>query len=145
MEIDKIKEISDVAVLLDEYSLPTSDLQKNNTVELFGVYYNENLSACVGVEIYGKTALLRSMAVSSGFRKKGVGKKLVEFIENYTIQKGVKEIYLLTETADKFFKKAGYTITSREGAPLIIRGTTQFSELCPGSSKCMIKILDGKL
>ncbi len=143
METVKIKDISEVELLLNRYSLPTSDLKKNDKVQLFGAYQNENLIACIGVEIYGKTALLRSLAVVSECRKEGFGKKLSEYLENYCKQKGVKEVYLLTETAEEYFEKLGFIIKKREEAPLVIKGTTQFSSLCPSSSKFMIKILNG--
>jgi N-acetylglutamate synthase-like GNAT family acetyltransferase len=39
--------------------------------------------ACIGVEIYGNSALLRSLSVGLEYRKKGVGKNLLEFVENF--------------------------------------------------------------
>ena len=139
MKIIEIKYSSEVELLLNRCSLPTSDLTKNDMVQLFGAYQNENLIACIGVEIYDNAALLRSLAVGSEHRANGIGRKLSRHIEKFCQQEGVKEIYLLTETADKYFERLGYSLQGREDAPASIKGTTQFSGLCPSSSKFMIK------
>jgi len=143
MKITEIKDISEVELLLSGCSLPTSDLKLNDKVQLFGACQNENLIACIGVEIYGNAALLRSLAVVSEYRKEGIGKLLSEYVENYCKQEGVKEVYLLTETAKEYFEKLGYKTQKREDAPLTIKGTTQLSGLCPSSSNFMIKLLNG--
>jgi amino-acid N-acetyltransferase len=139
MKINEIKDASEVESLLTTSSLLTTDLHQNDKIQLFGAYQDENLIACIGVEIYDNTALLRSLAVRLECRSRGIGKKLSEHIEKYCQQKGVKELYLLTETADKYFDRLGYTKQKRQEAPESIKGTTQFSGLCPSSSKFMKK------
>ena len=141
MKITAINDISEVELLLGRCSLPTSDLKDNYNIQLFGAYHNTKLIACVGVELYDNSALLRSLAVIPEYRKEGIGKILSEYIENYCKQNSVNELYLLTETAEHYFEKLGYKIQDREIAPVSIKGTTQFSGLCPGSSRFMKKII----
>ncbi len=141
MKITAIKDISEVELLLRGCSLPNSDLQENYQVQLFGVYHNAQLIACVGVELYDNSALLRSLAVIPEYRKEGIGKKLSEYAEKYCKQNSVNKIYLLTETADTYFEKLGYSIQKRDTAPGSIKGTAQFSGLCPESSRFMKKQL----
>jgi amino-acid N-acetyltransferase len=143
MKITKINDILEVELLLNGCSLPTADLKINHTVQFFGVYQNKNLIACIGVEIYGDAALLRSLAVDSKSRKKGIARQLSEYVENYCNQNSVREVFLLTETAEKYFENHGYKIQNRDDAPLHIKSTTQFSDLCPSSSIFMKKTLNG--
>ncbi len=142
MNVNRITEISKVKKLLDEFSLPTSDLNEKDRLQLFGIFENDSLIACVGVETYGENGLLRSLAVTTGSREKQIGRRLCEYIESHCLQHGVKRLFLLTETADGYFTKLGYKIWQRDGAPAEIRGTTQFSDLCPSSSKFMMKNLE---
>jgi amino-acid N-acetyltransferase len=95
----------------------------------------------VGLEIYDKVALLRSLAVSADSRRNGYGKALVAQAERYARSRGVTGIYLLTTTAAEFFERLGYKKTDRESAPDAIRRTEEFSALCPSSSAFMVKTL----
>jgi amino-acid N-acetyltransferase len=71
----------------------------------------------------------------------GLGKDLVAAIEEHAREAGVRELYLLTTTAEAFFAGLGYLKVSREQAPAGIAGTEQFASLCPSSSCFMAKIL----
>ena len=141
MKITKIIEILEVETLLKSSSLPSSDLRSNTAIQLYGTFQKEKLIACVGVEIYAETALLRSLAVDSNNKQRGIGRSLLEYVENVCKHNGVQEIFLLTETAEKYFEKFGYTVHDRQNAPRSIKNTTQFSTLCPSSSIFMAKIL----
>ena len=93
----------------------------------------------MGLEILEETGLLRSVAVDEAHRGTGLGKELVEAMEEHARKQGVQELYLLTETAEGFFAGLGYRKLSREDAPPGIAGTAQFAELCPASSCFMVK------
>jgi amino-acid N-acetyltransferase len=54
---------------------------------------------------------------------------------------GVRSIYLLTTTAEVFFKRLGYERIERSRAPPSIERTREFASLCPASSAFMIKQL----
>jgi amino-acid N-acetyltransferase len=97
--------------------------------------------ALVGMEVYGDQALLRSLVVSERLRNIGIGRALVERAEVYAREQGAREIYLLTNSAERFFSVNGYVRTTREKAPPSIEATREFSELCPASSVFMVKSL----
>ena len=63
--------------------------------------------------------------------------------ERHARSRGVRELYLLTTTAERFFERLGYRRTGRENAPEAIRGTQEFSGLCPSSSAFLVKELPG--
>jgi N-acetylglutamate synthase-like GNAT family acetyltransferase len=52
---------------------------------------------------------------------------------------GVKELYLITTTADGYFEKQGYERVSRENVPVEIAQSQQFSSICPSSAVVMKK------
>lgn len=125
--------------LLAESQLPTSDLSPRHLEHFFGCGSVEAPKGVVGLEIYDKVALLRSLAVSADSRGNGCGKALVAQAERYARSQGVTAIYLLTTTAAEFFERLGYKRVDRESAPDAIRQTEEFSALCPSSSAFMVK------
>ena len=100
-----------------------------------------NLRDVVGLELFGEVALLRSLAVASSRRGTGVGSGLVAHAERHARDQGVQSLFLLTTTAEKFFLRRGYTRIPRDEAPAAIKGTKEFSGICPSSSAFMVKQL----
>ena len=96
----------------------------------------------VGLELFGEVALLRSLAVASSRRGSGLGSRLVAHAERHARDQGVQSLFLLTTTAEKFFLRRGYTRIPRDEAPAAIKGTREFSGICPASSAFMVKNLD---
>ncbi|WIO74119.1 arsenic resistance N-acetyltransferase ArsN2 [Porticoccaceae bacterium LTM1] len=142
MNIEQIKAVEDVAELLQDSSLPTSDLKVDNNNFFFGIYDGDVLTSCVGVEVLGEIALLRSLAVLPSRQRKGDGAALVRHVEIFCASKGVKAIYLLTTTATSYFSMFGYASAPRESVLESVKSTTQYSSVCPGSAKIMFKKLD---
>jgi amino-acid N-acetyltransferase len=54
---------------------------------------------------------------------------------------GAKEVFLLTDTAEKFFDKAGFQKMNRADAPARISEHKQLTQLCPSSAVLMWKQL----
>jgi N-acetylglutamate synthase-like GNAT family acetyltransferase len=71
----------------------------------------------------------------------GDWQKLVTYLEQQAQDRHIKTLYLLTQTAEPFFRHQGYTITPRNDAPDAIRNTSQFAGLCPASSQLLSKQL----
>ena len=129
--------------LLKDSGLPTSDL---NTKKLENFLYlgdPDDPVGIIGLEIFDTVALLRSLAVSKGARGKGHGRTLVSAMETYAENKNIRELYLLTDTAEDFFKKLNYKCIQRESAPDAIKTTSEFSSVCKKSAILMTKKLSG--
>jgi amino-acid N-acetyltransferase len=94
-----------------------------------------------GLEIYGTDALLRSLDVRENVRSKGLRSGLIEHAEKYAASKSVRSIYLLTTTAEAFFKRQGCERISRSQAPPSIKRTGEFASLCPANSAFTTKPL----
>ena len=127
--------------LLAACSLPNADISEKKVQHFFGCGPEGNPQGVVGVELYGDVALLRSLAVEKSVRGKGCGKRLVREVEDHAARSGVKHLYLLTTTAEKFFQSLGYASVDRERVPAPIRSTTEFSSLCSTTATVMTKDL----
>jgi amino-acid N-acetyltransferase len=99
------------------------------------------LVAVIGLEIKNHSALLRSLAVDADYRNRGIATRLVGEIEDYAKSMEVDTLYLLTMTAEAFFKKCRYRRIARDSAPAGIQKTTEFQNLCPASAVCMVRHL----
>jgi amino-acid N-acetyltransferase len=53
----------------------------------------------------------------------------------------VAQAYLLTETADRFFSRFGFSPFPRSEVPLGVRSSVEFTEACPTSARAMVLYL----
>jgi arsenate reductase len=136
---------SDVRRLLDSCGLPTADLTvallRNFLVQRDG----PDLVAVGGLEFGTGSALLRSVAVVPSQRGRGLGRRVVQALEDFARDRGCHRVYLLTTSAERYFAGLGYQQASRESAPSGIRATQEFSRLCPSSSALMVKTMEPKV
>ena len=135
------------AALLESADLPVSDLTDAYMEHFFYVGPASALIGLVGVEMCGVDALLRSLVVSPEHRSAGLGQTLVAHAESHACEQGARAIYCLTTTAEAFFRRRGYVDADRDRAPAAVRGTREFSAICPVSSAFLVKKLpaDGPL
>ena len=91
------------------------------------------------MEQYDEYGLLRSMATDPAYRNNGIASSLVATLFNYGKSLGLKEMYLLTETAENYFAKRGFQKINREETPAAIRQSAEFSHLCPSTAVVMKK------
>lgn len=92
-------------------------------------------------EMYEDAGLLRSVAVDYGLRGRRLGTRLVSCVERAARERGMKSLFLLTETADDFFAKLGYVKTTREALPAAASGSEILRRICPASARVMFKDL----
>lgn len=106
-------------------------------VKLFGVKIKHVHVGYFGFEQFGSDALFRSMLVQPDARKRGYGSLIWNEAKAKLKEVGVRNIYLLTDTASQFFGKHGFVQIQRSSVPESIANTTEFKEFCPESSTCM--------
>src|ERR1700720_280484 len=128
---------STAVALLQAQGLPVSDITNEHLEHFFFVGSDGSPTGLVGLEIYGSDALLRSLVVGENARGQGLGAGLTDHAEQYAASKSVRSIYLLTTTAETFFRRLGYERIDRSQAPPSIERTREFSSLCPASSAFM--------
>lgn len=140
LEPAEAAELGYVERLLAANGLPADDVRTKP--DCFHVGYRDCEPVGVGgIEPYGPDGLLRSVVIEPSARGDGLGTALCEALEASAAADGVRTLYLLTTTAVEFFGDRGYVEIDREAAPPAIRGTNEFTDLCPASATCMRKAL----
>ena len=130
-----------VTRLLGEAALPSADLTEAKLAHFLSHGAAEAPEGIIGLELYPPVALLRSLAVASNVRGRGVGRALLADAEHYARSHEVQDLYLLTTTAERFFVRHGYARIERDSAPREIQQTEEFATLCSASAALMRKRL----
>ncbi len=93
------------------------------------------------LELYGSAALLRSVAVATRLRGRGLGAALTVAALDLARRSGVRTVYLLTETAGRFFPKFGFAAIARAQVDPVVLESPEFTTACPKSALVMVKQL----
>ncbi len=132
----------DVIALLETASLPTEDLERSSMAHFLAARNAAGkLVGAIGVEHYGRPALLRSLVVAQDHRNRGAGALLVAELEARCRSMAVADLFLLTTTAGEFFAGLRYRAIERDSVPAALRAAAEFTRLCPDSAVCMTKSL----
>ena len=132
-----------------ETALRDSELPLDGLREQFGEGYaiaesDGGVIGVEGIEVYGDDGLLRSAAVVSSWRGKGVGDALTRDRIEWARRRGLRSLYLLTTTAGDYFPRFGFAPVARESAPTAVQGSREFSEACPSTALFMALPLNGE-
>ena len=133
--------LHDVERILLSHNLPVDDLSDVELVNFFGCGEEGSPKGVIGLELHGSDGLLRSLAVDPEVQGEGCGASLLSALELHSQNVGIKNLYLLTETAEEYFKSKGFETVDRKSVSEKIRQTAQFSSLCPDSATLMRKAI----
>jgi amino-acid N-acetyltransferase len=97
-------QLADVLALLGRVNLPTEGVAEH-LGRFFVAEQRGQVIGCVGMERYGETALLRSLAVAPEAQGGGLGRRLTASLLAAAKADGVREVVLLTATAAEFFTR----------------------------------------
>ena len=122
--------------LLTAAGLPTAGLAEHLATTLVA-HADGELVGSVGLELYGEAALLRSVAVAPTWRGQGLGGRLVDAALNLAQARGVRTLYLLTETADDYFARRGFVPVARSEVAPAVTASVEFTGACPASERVM--------
>ena len=137
------KDLSAVRAILTSNGLPVEDVGEH--IEHFTLAKDgPTLLGVAGVEPLGDDGLLRSVCVSSDHRNRGIAGELCRRVESHSRDVGLKRLFLLTETANEYFERRGYTVCPRESVPPAVRDTAEFHSLCPSTAVCLTRSLDNR-
>jgi len=131
---------NEITDLLQSQQLPTDDLPSVLT-DFYTVVDNGKVVGLIGMKRYNSYGLLRSMVVHPDYRNKQIAATLVKMLEEEATSSGITAMYLLTETADKYFSNKGYITITRDEVPDEVKGSSKFSHVCPVSAVVMRKAL----
>jgi len=123
--------------------LRRTDLPPDGLDEQFGEPYSVAVSdgrivGAAGVEVYGNSGLLRSVAVDPAWQGRGVGAALTRERLRWAEDRGLDAVYLLTNTAAGYFPKLGFEPVPRDEVPEGVRTSLQFASVCPSTASVMV-------
>jgi UDP-N-acetylmuramate: L-alanyl-gamma-D-glutamyl-meso-diaminopimelate ligase len=125
------EDLEGVLGLLRQVNLPTVGLEGRSDDLMVLRDTVGNIVGCVGLEVCGDAALLRSLAVRPDRRGEGLGWMLAEAAILRGRMRGVRYICLLTEHATDFFaEKFGFAPIPREAVPAELQQSTEFRTGC---------------
>jgi amino-acid N-acetyltransferase len=113
-------------------------------VSMVVVCEDKKVVGCAGYERYGEQALLRSVAVRAGSRRRGIGRLMIHGICEQLRALGVWEVFLLTLHASTFFEALGFCPENRSNLPEGIRASREFSLSCCQTAACLARTLSAK-
>lgn len=126
-----------------ETLLTASGLPLDGVREAFGTFVvaesGTDVVGVAGLEVCCDNALLRSVAVRPEWRSHGVGRALVTRVISDAESRGIRALYLLTTTADRYFPTFGFRTIARDEVPSDVRATSEFSGACCASATVMCR------
>ena len=99
-----------------------------------------DLVGVAGLEVCCDNALLRSVAVMPERRSNGLGRALVTRVISDAEARGIRALYLLTTTAERYFPSFGFQQIARDDIPADVRETAEFQSACPSSATVMCRV-----
>lgn len=129
-------DLDDIKTLLTKNDLPTAGVDEH--WKTFVVARDaDRVVGCGGAEAYQFAALIRSVAVEAEYRSQGLGRRIVRQLIDRLASRGLREFYLLTTTAEAYFKKRGFKTIDRDEVHPQLLASREFQGACPDTAVCM--------
>jgi amino-acid N-acetyltransferase len=127
--------------LLERIGLPRDGLS-DGQVRLCVAEVEGELAGVAGLERYGTSALLRSVAVSPTQRGRRVAQRLIDRMLEEARGEQIHDVYLRTTTAQDYFPKFGFAPVEVDEVPAAVRESVEFTGACPDSAVTMVCCLE---
>jgi N-acetylglutamate synthase-like GNAT family acetyltransferase/precorrin-6B methylase 2 len=128
-----------VVRILEAAGLPVAGVQEHFGEFMVAQAPDGTITGAAGLEAHSSSALLRSVAVLPRWRGTGVGRRLVS-TQLSRLASGT-HVYLLTTTAEAYFRSFGFERISAEDVPEELRQSREFQGACPQSAAVMRLVL----
>lgn len=132
----RAEDLAAIKNLLIESNLPTAGVDDHWKTFLVA-RDGDAMVGCGGAEAYQFAALIRSIAVKPEYRSHGLGRRLVRQLLDRLASRGLREFYLLTTTAEAYFKKRGFKPIDRDEVHPQLLSSREFQDACPSTAVCM--------
>ena len=130
-------DLAAILSLLERGGLPAAGLDQHLEAAVVA-REGTRVLGCAAIELYGQAGLLRSVAVDPATRGLGLGIRLTEAALTLARGRGVRTVYLLTETAAQFFPRFGFRPIPREEVAPAVRRSVEFTEACAVTAQAMV-------
>lgn len=101
----------------------------------------KTLLAAGVLEACGQVGLLSALVVSPGASGQGLGQRLLEALHAEAENLGLGKLYLLTERADSYFARHGYTAVPVKAVPAAVRASAVFQGMGSQTATVMVRPL----
>jgi amino-acid N-acetyltransferase len=122
--------------LLKDNNLSAEGLLDDHVLR-YALIGNQQLIGIGALTIFQDEAMLRSVSVNKDHQENGVGRSLVQQIIREARSDNLNTLYLLTDTAEGFFKKLGFKTISRKELPVVFDQDILVQSACSLSSAVM--------
>ena len=119
-----MSDIHDLLKLINAYAadgimLPRTEFEMSENIRDFSVaYLGSRLAGCGALHFYTPTsAEVRSLAVDPALKGQGIGRRIVEHLEEEALENGLHAIFAFTYVAE-FFQTLGFHEVERGALPL---------------------------
>ena len=120
---------------------PTSPRATTRSPTFFVLRNEHGLVGAVALEVLGDDAVLRALAVDPEFRGAGYGWMLADMAVSQARWRGVRRIYLLTESASDFFAaKFGFRVVDRSTLSKLVAASETFTGGRAGASLVAMRL-----
>jgi N-acetylglutamate synthase-like GNAT family acetyltransferase len=123
--------------LLRAAELPTQGVADHFANFTVAVDAQSRLAGVAGLELYGTSALLRSVVVRTGAELRGLGSILTRRTLERARGAGAADVYLLTTSAEAFFARRGVERVARSAVSPAVARSAEFNGACPSSATVM--------
>jgi len=129
------QDVEPLRELLEGSGLRSNGLERrlSRTLVSHGSDGRSPVDAMACLEEFDGCSLLRSVAVRPDLRGKGLGTLATAAAVGEARSRGTSRVFLLTETAEGFFKGLGFSVIERDMLPVAIRTNTYAVEECPSA------------
>jgi protein-tyrosine-phosphatase/N-acetylglutamate synthase-like GNAT family acetyltransferase len=134
------RDVDELIRLLQQNQLPTGGFRDHLATALVA-RYGGRIVGSAELEVYPDGALLRSVAVAPDLQGRGVGHDLSDAAVRLARELQVPAVYLLTTTAEPFFRNFGFERIARADVPASVQTSIEFTSACPSSATVMRKPL----
>lgn len=137
-----VRDLTAIEAMLASFSLPTAGVS-DHIGEFVVAEDGGRIVAAAGIELYGESALLRSVAVDDHYRGQGLARELVRNRLDNARRAGVRDVFLLTSTARDYFARLGFSTIPDTSIHAAVRVSKEFGDCCCASAEAMQLILEG--
>jgi amino-acid N-acetyltransferase len=135
------RDLDAVREMLRKANLPVEGLEDRFPGGYVVAEAEGKVVGAAGVEEYGEHGLFRSLVVDPAWRGQGIGNALTLRLVERSGEMRLRDVYLLTTTAERYLAKRGFVRVERSAVPAGIRASREFAGVCPASAVCMRRSL----
>lgn len=125
-----------IAQLLHDGGLPAG-AARERVARTVVAQADRDVIATAAWEPVGDAALVRSIAVTPDARGSGTGLLVTAAILRQVSRAGIREVFLVTTDAERFFTRCGFRPVQREDLPEAVASHKQLTRDCPSNAAVM--------